>query len=74
MKNNEAELEGMDFRDVEYFDQAMLSKQFWRLLINPNSLVAKIMREKYFKQWSILASKLVCGLHRYVEVFGGLDI
>lgn len=49
---------GMEFRDIKSFNQAMLAKPFWRLLINPNSLIAKIMMEKYYKQSDILKAKL----------------
>lgn len=51
----------LGFRDIQIFNKAMLAKQFWRLLTKPHSLVARIMREKYFKHGDILSSRLGCG-------------
>jgi uncharacterized protein YfeS len=36
------------FRDLEVFNKALLAKQGLRLLKFPDSLVAKVMQEKYY--------------------------
>ncbi|PNX92881.1 ribonuclease H [Trifolium pratense] len=37
---------GMGFRDLRAFNEALLAKQGWRLITNPNSLVAQILKAK----------------------------
>lgn len=47
---------GQGFRDLKKFNQAMLP---WRILRNPESLLAIILRGKYFKDGNFLRAKLV---------------
>lgn len=44
---------GLGFRDLESFNNAMLAKHIWRMQTYPDSLVSKIMREKYIKKMVI---------------------
>jgi hypothetical protein len=48
----------MGYRDLECFNAALLAKQGWRLLNNPESLVARIFKEKHNKGESFLNSRL----------------
>jgi hypothetical protein len=49
---------GLGFRDLEFFNLAMLAKQGWRLIRNPESLVARIMKAKYYLNSNFLEAKI----------------
>lgn len=49
----------MGFRDFICFNQALIAKQVWRLLNDPNSLAAQIYKQKYFPSSNLLQAK--CG-------------
>jgi hypothetical protein len=45
---------GMGFRDLHNFNIAMLAKQCWRLIQNPESLVARVLSAKCYPDGNIL--------------------
>lgn len=51
-------LGGMNFRDLRGFNQALIAKQVWRLLIHPNSLAARFLASKYYWNDNILDANL----------------
>jgi hypothetical protein len=51
----------MDFRDLYSFNLAMLAKKCLRLITNPNSLCAKVLKAKYFPHSSLLQATLKNG-------------
>ncbi|XP_050238466.1 uncharacterized mitochondrial protein AtMg00310-like [Mercurialis annua] len=51
-------LGGMGFRKLRDFNLAMLSKQGWKLLSSPNSLVYRVFHAKYFYNSDFLNAKL----------------
>lgn len=49
---------GMGFRHFRDFNVAMLGKQLWRLATNPNSLVSKLYKAKYYATSDVLHAQL----------------
>jgi hypothetical protein len=47
----------MGFKDLRAFNEALLAKQGWRLLIYPQSLVARILKAKYYPNRDFLKAK-----------------
>ncbi|XP_074284168.1 putative mitochondrial protein AtMg00310 [Silene latifolia] len=51
-------LGGMGFRDFRLFNIALLGKQVWRLLTEPESLWARLIRAKYYPTGFIMSASL----------------
>jgi hypothetical protein len=49
---------GMGFREFSSFNLALLAKQSWRLWSNPTSLIATIMKAKYYPNTSLFEAKV----------------
>jgi len=48
---------GLGFRDLAKFNDALLAKQAWRLIQHPDSLFARVMKARYYREDSILEAK-----------------
>ncbi|XP_045797508.1 uncharacterized protein LOC123891638 [Trifolium pratense] len=48
---------GLGFRNLRAFNEALLAKQGWRLITNPTSLVAQVLKEKYYPNEGFLNAK-----------------
>lgn len=49
---------GMRFRQLEVFNNALLAKQICRIIDNPDSLVARVLKARYFKHQDIMDAHL----------------
>jgi hypothetical protein len=49
---------GMGFRDLHAFNMALLAKQGWRLLHNPNSMLYRLYKAKYFPTGNLFQAKI----------------
>lgn len=49
---------GLGFKDLEIFNQALLSKQVWRIMQNPTCLMAHMLKARYFIDGDILNATL----------------
>ncbi|KAL4362884.1 hypothetical protein GQ457_04G002440 [Hibiscus cannabinus] len=49
---------GIGFRNLSQFNVALLAKQCWRLVTQPNCLMAKILKARYYPQTDFLNSSL----------------
>nr|XP_027065280.1 uncharacterized protein LOC113691366 [Coffea arabica] len=49
---------GLGFKDLMAYNTALLGKQVWRMLTQPNLLVSQVMKAKYFPRSSIFKCKV----------------
>jgi hypothetical protein len=67
--------EGLGFRDLHLFNISMLARQVWRLLTNPNSLCARVLKAKYFPHSGILECQAKGGiLYSWRSILQGVDL
>jgi hypothetical protein len=65
---------GMGFRDIQSFNLAMLAKQVWRLLREPDSLCARVLRARYYPDGKLLNAKMKSGSsYTWQSILAGLD-
>ena len=61
-------LGGMGFKDLENFNEAMLAKQVWRLLVDRSSLFYRVFSVKYFPSRSIFDAKVAFGSYAWQSI------
>ena len=45
---------GLGFRDISAFNRALFVKQCWQIIMMPTSLMARVVKAKYFPTASVL--------------------
>ncbi|KAK4402962.1 hypothetical protein Sango_1036900 [Sesamum angolense] len=51
---------GLGFKDLRTFNLAMLAKQGWRIFKNPNLLLSRILKARYFSRGEFFDAKVGC--------------
>lgn len=49
---------GLNFRRFESFNQALVAKQVWRLLTQPEFFISQVLKARYYKNENIMEAKL----------------
>lgn len=49
---------GLGFRDLTLFNKALLAKQVWRMVENPDHLVTRVFKARYFKHTDVMEATL----------------
>jgi hypothetical protein len=66
---------GMGFKDVKNFNLSMLGKQGWRLMMNPDSLCARVLKGKYFPHGNFMtAGKKKNSSHTWRAIIAGRKV
>lgn len=66
---------GLDFRDIQLFNKALLAKQSWRVLTKPDCLLSRVLRGKYCHKASFLTVKPTTSCsHGWRGILLGRDI
>ena len=65
----------MGFRDIAMFNDSLLAKQAWRLLKNPESLLYKVFKVRFFPNCTIMEAKHTSGgSHAWNSILHGRDV
>jgi hypothetical protein len=66
---------GMGFKDIHVVNLAMLAKQSWHLISNPNSLCARVLKAKYYPNFCLLKARPMTGSsYTWQSIVAGLQV
>lgn len=66
---------GLGFRDIETFNDSLLAKIGWRLIKEPNSLLAQVLRGKYYRDSNFLDCSIpTTASHGWRSILAGREI
>ncbi|KAL3514329.1 hypothetical protein ACH5RR_027046 [Cinchona calisaya] len=46
----------LEYKDIKHFNTALLAKQVWRIIRQPNLLVSKVLKAKYLRNKNIFTA------------------
>ena len=65
----------MGFKEIEKFNDALLAKQVWRMIKNPDSLCFTVFKARFFPNCSILeAQDSVVGFYAWKSIISAMDV
>ena len=67
-------LGGIGFKDLEKFNEAMLAKQVWRLLVDQSSLFYRVFSAKYFPNGLVFDAKVALGSFAWKSIVKALKL
>lgn len=66
---------GLGFRDFAAFNQVLLAKPVWRLVMNPESLCARVLGARYYKEMDIMVATCLNGFsYTWRSIMHGRDL
>jgi hypothetical protein len=66
---------GLGYKDLHSFNIAMLAKQAWRLLTDPSSLCARVLKAKYFPESDVLGDTPKAGMsYMWRSILKGVEL
>ena len=69
------EVGGMRFKEIEKFNEALLAKQVWRMINNPNSLCHRVFKARFFPEYSILeAQDSITGSYAWKSIISARNV
>ena len=69
------EVGGMGFKDIEQFNNALLAKQVWRMMNNPDSLCFRVFKVRFFPNCSILdVEEKASGSYAWKSILSARDV
>ncbi|XP_023900707.1 uncharacterized mitochondrial protein AtMg00310-like [Quercus suber] len=69
------EVGGMGFKEIEKFNDALLAKQVWQIINNPDSLCHRVFKARFFPDCSILeARESIVGSYAWKSILNARDV